>query len=249
MRFPLRLTADLTLGLAVRSLRLNRDRPLIVNLEANSNAGGAHHVGSPIVWIGGPEPLDLPETPRFVNSLASAGRHVFLPTAGILLRRRIHEFQPSPRLHLTVRFDGAEAAHDARAGREGAFRDALESVRTARLSGFLLCAQLTLHAPGDAAELTRLHGELRKLDFDGFLISSAVPTQVPISEDLRRTVARLRQQLLTRRWALLSRMLDSVLSPAPATITSSRIAPQRARHQVGAQMPPPQSCEESVQAP
>ena len=121
MRFPLRLTADLTLGLAARSLRLKRQHPLILNLAAGGNASSSK---SPIVWIGGREPLDLPETPRVVNFLAAAGRQVFLPTTGLLLRRRIHEFQPSQRLHLTIRFDGAETSHDQRVG-QGAFRDAL----------------------------------------------------------------------------------------------------------------------------
>src|SRR5271165_4294238 len=98
MRFPLRLTADLGFTLALRSLGLHRKRPMIEILTPD----GDLKTRSSIVWIGGPEPLDAQETPRVVNSLAAAGRHVFLPTTGILLRRRIHEFQPSPRLHLTI---------------------------------------------------------------------------------------------------------------------------------------------------
>ena len=145
---------------------------------------------------------------------------MFLPTTGILLRRRIHEFQPSPRLHLTIRFDGAELAHDGRVGHQGAFRDALESVRTARLSGFLLCAQLVLHAPSESAEIERLHGELRELDFDGFLISPASS----VSEELRSSVLALRRRLLSRRWALLSSLLDSVVSPSICAISPRKIA-------------------------
>ena len=238
MRFPLRLTADLVLGLAMRSL--GGKRPLISILSAGGNQFGA---ASPIVWIGGPEPLELPETPCVVNALAAAGRHVFLPTTGILLRRRIHELQPSARLHLTIRFDGADASHDERAGRTGAFRDALESVRTAKLSGFLLCAQLILHEPSDVAELEGLHEELRKIDFDGFLIS---PMPVA-SEDLRSGSAALRWKLLSRRWALFSTLLDSVVSPHAAAITgASHGSSSLAHHAVQLS---PRSCEENVQAP
>jgi hypothetical protein len=238
MRFPLRLTAELGFGLALRSLRLQGKESLVESVLPD----GSLKSRSPIVWIGGAEPLDVPETPRIVNTLAAAGRHVFLSTTGILLRRRIHEFQPLPRLHLTIRFDGAEVAHDGRAARQGAFRDALESVRTAKLSGFLLCAQLILHAPSECAEIECLHGELRRLDFDGFLISSASPPSV----ELRNSVDALRRRLLSRRWALLSNMLDSILSPANARATSPHPSPRRSR--AIAQLPQ-RNCDESVQAP
>jgi MoaA/NifB/PqqE/SkfB family radical SAM enzyme len=239
MGFPLRLTADLGFGLALRSLRLQGEGSLIESIVPHGNLESR----SPIVWIGGPEPLDVQETPRVVNSLAAAGRHVFLPTTGILLRRRIHEFQPLPRLHLTIRFDGAEVAHDGRAGRQGAFRDALESVRTAKLSGFLLCAQLILHAPSECGEIAHLHGKLRELDFDGVLISSASPA----SEALRNSAERLRRQFLGRRWALLSTLLDSVLPPAASHARSLQTSSRRPR-ETASQLPQ-RSCEEGVQAP
>ena len=242
MRFPLRLTADLTLGLVLRSLPWKRDHPLVLN---SATGGSIDSSTSPIVWIGGSEPLDLPETPRIVNALAAAGRHVFLPTNGILLRRRIHEFQPSARLHLTVRFEGSESSHDQRARRSGAFRDALESVRTARLSGFFLCAQLILHAPNAAGELERLFGEIHRLDFDGFLILSA---SAGGSHQLQRTVAALRRRLLSRRWAMLSTLLDSVVTPAPAFVEGAPQVSARVSHQIAEHLQP-QNYEESVQAP
>jgi hypothetical protein len=229
------------LGLTLRSLRLHRYRPLIESIAPDRNAQSR----APIAWIAAAEPLDLPETPRVVNSLAAAGRHVFLSTTGILLRRRIHEFQPSPRLHLTIRFDGAEVAHDGRAGRQGAFRDALESVRTAKLSGFLLCAQLILHAPSESVEIERLHTDLCRLDFDGFVISPASR----VNEQLLNNVAALRRRLLSRRWALLSSLLDPVLStsistaPTPAVQSASR---RSSEHALPASS---RSYEESVQTP
>ena len=239
MRFPLRLTTDLGLTLALRSVGFHRNRSVIEILTPDGNL----KTRSPIVWIGGAEPLDVQGTPRTVNSLAAAGRHVFLPTTGILLRRRIHEFQPSPRLHLTIRFDGAELVHDGRVGHQGAFRDALESVRTARLSGFLLCAQLVLHSPSESAEIERLHGELRDLDLDGFVISPASP----VSEELRSSVAALRRRLLSRRWALLSSLLDSVVAPQFAPTTATQNPPRHSRA-ISAPLPS-RGREESVQAP
>jgi MoaA/NifB/PqqE/SkfB family radical SAM enzyme len=232
MRFPLRLTADLAFGRAVRAVGLRRKSPLIFNLDADENAPA----GSPIVWIGGSEPLERAEAPRLANALAAAGHYVFLSTNGILLRRRIHEFQPSARLYLTIRFDGTQASRDRRAGREGAFKLVLDGIRTAKLSGFLLCAQLIVHAGSDAVELAMLHEELRELNLDGFLISPAARNR-----ELASNVADVRRRLLTRRWPQLSRLLDSVALPAP-----ERAVSQISRGPIVEL--PSASCEESVQS-
>lgn len=232
MRFPLRLTADLAFGRAVRAIGLRRKSPLIFNLDAHENAPA----GSPIVWIGGSEPLERAEIARVSYALAAAGRHVFLSTDGILLRRRIHEFQPSSHLYLTFRFDGTQSSHDRRAGREGAFQAALDGIQTARRSGFLLCAQLILHEDSDAVEPAMLRDELRKLNLDGFLISPAAR-----SRELASKVADVRHRLLTPRWAQFSRLLDSVALPSP-----EQAASQISRSPI-AELPPA-ACEESVQS-
>jgi hypothetical protein len=214
MAFPLRLTANLALGLAARALGAKRSHPLIFNFVPDGNSHAlAASVGSPIVWIGGAEPLEQPEIPSVANALAAGGRYVFLQTKGLLLRRRIHELQPLPRLFLTVRFEGSEAGHDARVDQAGAFRSALEGIGAARLSGFFICAQMILHTEYGVAEVRELHRELRKLDLDGFLISPATP-----ATDLQGAVAAARQQFLDYRSALLSRLLDSPILPAPATL-------------------------------
>jgi hypothetical protein len=245
MRFPLRLTADLTLGAVARTLHFPGHHPLIVNVAAGGSVN-VNALKSPIVWIGDPEPLELEETPRVVNALAAAGRHVFLPTSGILLRHRIHEFQPSARLHLTIRFDDAEAAHDQRLGQSGAFRDALESVRTARLSGFLLCAQLILHSSSEAGEFEQLHGELSKLGFDGFLFS--VATAASPGGEAQRSILGLRQRLLGRRWAWLSALVDSVVSSRATAVVRVSSAAARSGREHRSHLPA-RNCEESVQAP
>jgi hypothetical protein len=226
MRFPLRLAADLALGRAARALGLRRNDPLILNLALNGTISGS----SPVVWIGGSEPLERAEIASAANSLAAAGRYVFLPTDGVLLRRRIHEFQPSSRLFLTIRFDGKQASEDRCA--------AVEAIRTAKLCGFLLCAQVILHAASDVVELTMLRDELGKLRLDGFLISPAAP-----ANELVREVENLRRRLLPRGWSQLSRLLDSVAHPAPSLPRAE--APVVALSPI-ATLSPDAGCEESV---
>jgi hypothetical protein len=263
MRFPLRLTADLTLALAARAMRTQHGHPLILSVapdgafhfasafvDARGNAARNRHLErkaaaagslrSQIIWIGGSEPLKHPEIARVATALACAGRHVFLQADGALLRRRIHEFQPSSRLFLTFRFDGVESSHDRRNARRGAFRAAVEGIRAARLCGFLICAHTVVHADTEPGELARLHDEIRNLDVDGALISPAA-----LTAELQHQVAEARRSLLSRRWALLSGLLHCVALPLAMPAMSRNSSEfQRA-------MPPkpqPSEREESAQA-
>jgi pyruvate-formate lyase-activating enzyme len=229
MTFSLRLTADLTLTLAARKLGNGHGAPPILELSPDSFLDSASFPAgssevedvaarfvarvpryrSRIIWIGGSEPLDHPKIARFTNALAASGRHVFLATSGASLKRRLHEFQPSSRFYFTVRFDGFASSHDPRNAREGAFRVGLEALRMARLAGFFTCAQLVLHPNTDSSELEELHTEIRKLDVDGFLI-----TRAALTAELEKAAKQLRRRLLKRHWALVSKLVDSVVLPA-----------------------------------
>ena len=226
MTFSLRLTADLTLALAARAFGKKQGYPPILQLSPDANfqtisaslsndtlQGGngssqpdavVSRYRSPILWISGAEPLEFSEVARFTNALAASGRSVFLETSGALLKRRLHEFQPSDRFYFTVRFDGLAPSHDQRNAREGAFAAGLEAIRMARLAGFLTCALLVFHPETAPSEIEQLHAEIRRLDLDGFLI-----TRAALSPELESTVKQLRRRLLSRRWALLSDLVES----------------------------------------
>jgi hypothetical protein len=242
MTFSLGLTADLLLALAARSLETEHSYPPILRLSPDVNfqtgvaplSVGGHPRGkgfwrsgalvprfrSPIIWIAGSEPLDSPEVARLVKALAASGRSVFLETSGRSLPRRLHEFQPSRRFYIAVRFEGRESREGRRSARDGAFRAGLEALRMARRAGFLTCA-LLVSGPGTApGELQQLHADISKLDVDGFLITCAA-----LDPGMERNVAELRRRLLTRRWALLSSLLDASAVPA-ASPRSQEIARQ-----------------------
>jgi hypothetical protein len=231
MTFSLRLTADLTLALAARAFGNKQSNPPILQLSPDTNfhtasasfSTGAQQAGndspqsgalvsryrSPIVWISGSEPLDYAEVPRFTNALAASGRSVFLETCGALLKRRLHEFQPSDRFYFTVRFDGLAPVHDQRNACEGAFAAAMEAIRMAGLAGFLTCALLVLHPQTAPGELEQLHAEIRRLDIDGCLIIRAAR-----APEFEQTVKQLRSRLLSWRWAILSDLVESAVLPS-----------------------------------
>jgi hypothetical protein len=236
MGFPLRFTADLQLGVVSRVMRARRRNPLILNLApySEANATPLPEVRSTelIVWVGGSEPLEYPEIPRFVNALAAAGREVLLRTDGVLLRRRIHEFQPSSRFRFVFPFESTALADN---------RVALEAVRAVKLSGFLVCALTVLRATEEIDALAKLHAQLHGLDLDGYLISPAANTP-----SLARALGEARRRLLNRRWSRLSEMLDSAVSISSVPVhraarTHGYVAPQLAESTRG-------DCEEGAQA-
>src|SRR5215470_1140123 len=121
MRFPLRLSAALfqsrVFGFFAGSSAkqpIFRFSPCITylsqvsrfdekstDLEWHSPAACTLHartVASPVVWIGGTEPLLHPAIGEVTSSLTNAGHHVFLHTSAYGLRKRIHEFRPVSRL-------------------------------------------------------------------------------------------------------------------------------------------------------
>jgi hypothetical protein len=203
MRFPVRFTSDFQLGVAARILRTRGRQPLVVKLSPYSatNASCLPSIESAtrVVWVGGAEPLEYPDIPRYTNALANAGREVFLQTDGKFLRRRVHEFQPSSFFRLAFRFDETDA---------GLHADAIEAIRIAKLSGFLTIGFMLLRAPEDTDALIKLHAEIRKLDLDGSLILPAAS-----NPGVDRALARLRSGLLDGRWSGLSQLFDEVALP------------------------------------
>ncbi len=231
MTFTLRLTADLTLALAARAMGNDQGYPLILQLSpetdfqigSDSSAGGSCTPGngssqggalvpryrSPILWIAGGEPLDYPDVARFTNALAASDRHVFLQSSGAALKRRLHEFQPSSRFYFAIRFDLPQRLDGQCRAEDGGYRVGLEALRMARLAGFFTCAHLVVPPGGEPSELEALHTQIRRLDVDGFLITSAAQ-----ENGIEKNVEQLRSRLLSKRWALLSRLVESVAMPA-----------------------------------
>jgi MoaA/NifB/PqqE/SkfB family radical SAM enzyme len=125
-----------------------------------------------VLWVGGEEPLQHPVIGRIAAALNQAGRNVFLHTNGIRLRQRIHEFRPDSRLFLTVELAGRETIHDQAIAQPGAFRRVMEGIRAARLSGFHVCAHVSVNLNTDVCETGELFEYLDDYGVDGYIVSS-----------------------------------------------------------------------------
>lgn len=180
--------------------------------EAHSAADSvrtATHSTAPVLWIGGSEPLDHAEVGRVAFALNRKGRNVFVHTNGQRLRQRIHEFRPEPRLFLTVELAGREETHDRTIG-PGAFRRVIEGIRAAKLSGFHVCAHLTVSENTDLCETGELFEYLDRYDVDGYLVSSGGATRG--SASCQQRLEEVLPLVRCSRWENFSRLLEASYS-------------------------------------
>lgn len=243
MKFPLRLSLDLLSSRITRALDGGRDNATIFHLspsafsstnqkeiEAESDPNAAvmeipanivAQTTAPIFWVGGDvegdEPLLHPVIGRIAGALNKSGRNVFLHTDGLRLRKRIHEFRPDPRLFLTVELAGREEVHDRAAGQPGAFTRVLEGMRAAKLSGFHVCAHVTVNSQTDVCETGELFEYLDNYDVDGFIVSSGGELIDPSTHnDLQQKLKEIRALVRCSRWEYFSSLLEDSYATLPA---------------------------------
>ena len=230
MRFPLRLNVDLAWNRFVRVFKggstiISHCSPAVLaasketdqeadvresDFAVRTAADILSRTAAPVFWIGRGEPLEHPAIGRIVLELNRAKRTTFLHTNGARLRQRIHEFHPDSRLYLTVELTGREVAHDAACAQVGAYRRIIEGVRAAKLSGFHVCAHVTVNENTDVCEAGELFEDLDRYDIDGFIVSSggvapSAASAAAAAENLSETRALIR----SGPWENFSRLLEA----------------------------------------
>jgi len=200
MRFPLKLTTKLTRYIAGKRLRGEQKFPLVLMLEplhaCNLTCTGcgrireykstidemltveqclaaAEDCGAPVVSVCGGEPMIYPEIGRLTRELLDRGKHIYLCTNGMFIRKRLHEFRPSSSFFWNVHLDGMERNHDLAVERDGVFREAIDGIKAAKAAGFYVCSNTTIYRETDLQEIADLYEYLCELGVDGHMISPA----------------------------------------------------------------------------
>ena len=228
LRFPLRLTAELVKAwLAQRSrpasgasrlqfvdaaelLHHDSDQP--VSHEKIRELASSH---SPVFWIGGSEPLHHPGVAHLVRAITGSGHFVFLETDGTMLRRRIHEFQSVPRLFLTVRVEPGARLQTSKSLQPTASELAVEGMRAAQLSGFLICVYARVQQETELREMAELIRFSRSLDVDGIVVSPGRGESNSANAGeaaLQLKTAEARRLIGSGWWEFFSRMVEAALS-------------------------------------
>ncbi|MBI1899313.1 MAG: adenosyl-hopene transferase HpnH [Acidobacteria bacterium] len=128
---------------------------------------------APIVSICGGEPLLYPEIGPLAAALLERGRHIYLCTNGMFIRKRLHLFRPHESFFLNVHLDGMEKTHDLAVEKQGVFRDAIEGIKAAKAAGFKVCTNTTVYKETDMREIEELFAYLEPFGVDGHMISPA----------------------------------------------------------------------------
>jgi hypothetical protein len=186
---------------------------------------------APVCWLSAPhEPLANPSVGKLTRALQDSGRTVFLETDGTLLRRRIHEFRPDARLYLTVRLYGMRDSHDLRMERDDAFTLAMEGVRAAQLSGFLICGYIPVDGETSLEEVKLLLEHLRKAHVEGVVITST-NRAARAAEELQKKVTEARNLIGNAWWMAFSRLAERTLNRArhPVFVGTRHLAPETSR--------------------
>jgi len=211
MRFPLKLTARLTRYIAGKRIGGEKMFPLVMMLEplhaCNLTCTGCGRIreykstinemltveqciaameecGAPVVSICGGEPTIYPELGRLVREILDRGRHIYLCTNGMFIRKRLHEFRPTSSFFWNVHLDGMERTHDLCVERDGVFREAIEGVKAAKAAGFLVCSNTTVYKETDLNEIAELYAYLHELGVDGYMISPAYSYSAVMTKDI-----------------------------------------------------------------
>ncbi len=229
MRFPLKMTANLSKYIAGKKIRGEKKFPLVMMLEplhaCNLTCTGcgrireykstinemmtveqcvaaAEECGAPIVSICGGEPMIYPEIGRLTRELLDRGRHIYLCTNGMFIRKRLHEFKPTSSFFWNVHLDGMERTHDLCVERDGVFRDAIEGVKAAKAAGFMVCSNTTIYRETDLKEIEELFEFLHELGVDGYMISPAYSYSAVQTQDIFLTRADIRDKFRDARGML-----------------------------------------------
>jgi molybdenum cofactor biosynthesis enzyme MoaA len=236
IRFPLRLTADINAARIAKKLGFPRGaRPIqFLDVAEILHSDSSHPVShekireitaspSPIVWIGGSEPLHHPGVSHLVRATTQTGHFVFLETDGTLLRRRIHEFQPASRLFLTVRFEPGAQRRASKGTQAGGLELAAEGIRAARLSGFLICVHARVHAESELGEMARLIQFALSLDVDGIVVTPADGASSSANPDaaLQRKTAEVRKMIGSWWWESFSRLIEPTVNGGRHAVQSA----------------------------
>ncbi|MBI3280240.1 MAG: adenosyl-hopene transferase HpnH [Acidobacteria bacterium] len=128
---------------------------------------------APIVSICGGEPLLYPEIGPLAAALLERGRHIYLCTNGMFIRKRLPLFRPHESFFLNVHLDGMEKTHDLAVEKQGVFRDAIEGIKAAKAAGFKVCTNTTVYKETDMREIEELFAYLEQFGVDGHMISPA----------------------------------------------------------------------------
>ncbi|MBN1148228.1 MAG: adenosyl-hopene transferase HpnH [Anaerolineales bacterium] len=133
---------------------------------------------TPVVSISGGEPLLHSDAPSIAALAVEMGKVVYFCTNGLLLTRRLAEFEPHRLFFFNVHMDGPPAIHDDLVGLPGTARRALEGIVQARRAGFNVTTNTTVYRSTPPEAIAALFEQLTEMGVKGLMIAPAFAYEV-----------------------------------------------------------------------
>jgi hopanoid biosynthesis associated radical SAM protein HpnH len=127
--------------------------------------------GAPVVSIAGGEPLLHKEMAQIVAGIIRRKKFVYLCTNGLLLKKHLVDYTPSPYLTFSIHLDGNRERHDAFVGRQGVFDLAVDAIRSANQQGFRVTINSTLYEGVSAQEAAEFFDFAMDLGIEGVTVA------------------------------------------------------------------------------
>ena len=129
--------------------------------------------GAPVVSICGGEPMLYSKMPDLVRETVARGKHIYLCTNGMFIRKKIKDYTPNDTFFFNVHLDGLEETHDLCVEKKGVFKEAIEGIRTAKAAGFKVCTNTTIYQQTEMKEIEALFEFLKPFNLDGHMLAPA----------------------------------------------------------------------------
>ena len=127
--------------------------------------------GAPVVSIAGGEPLLHKEMSQIVAGIIGRKKFVYLCTNGLLLKKHLVDYTPSPYLTFSIHLDGNRERHDAIVCRQGVFDLAVDAIRSAKQKGFRVTINSTLYEGVSAQEAAEFFDFAMGLGIEGVTVA------------------------------------------------------------------------------
>ena len=127
--------------------------------------------GAPVVSIPGGEPLLHKEIKEIVDGIVARKKFVYLCTNALLLKKKLHLFEPTPYLTFSVHLDGLKEEHDLAVDQEGTFDRATDAIREAVKRGFRVTVNATLFNNATPDRTVKFFDYVKTLGAEGITVS------------------------------------------------------------------------------
>ena len=127
--------------------------------------------GAPTIAIPGGEPLMHPQIGEIIAGLVARKKYVYMCTNALLLREKLHLFQPSKYLSFSVHMDGDKEHHDLSVCKEGGYEIALAALKEAVAKGFRVTTNTTIFDGVNAKDLRKFFTAMMEAGVEGMMLS------------------------------------------------------------------------------